>query len=116
MPNQHDLRRPKSRQASPQARHQILTPFQRRVYAVVKRIPKGRVHSYQWVAQQLGDPQLARAVGQALKRNPDPAPIPCHRVIRSDGSLGGYAWGLPKKRRLLDQERQHTHQTAARSR
>ena len=84
----------------------IPTPFQRRVYAVVKRIPEGEVRSYQWVARQLGNTHLARAVGQALHRNPDPIRIPCHRVIRSDGSLGGYAWGVVMKRRLLHQEQQ----------
>ena len=80
------------------------TPFEQRVYAVVRRIPKGQVRSYQWVAKQLGNPHLARAVGQALKRNRRPEIIPCHRVIRSDGSLGGYAWGQEKKERLLRQE------------
>ena len=81
------------------------TPFEQRVYTVVRRIPKGHVRSYQWVAKQLGNPHFARAVGQALKRNRRPEIIPCHRVIRSDGSLGGYAWGQEKKKRLLHQER-----------
>ena len=80
------------------------SPFQRRVYAVVRRIPRGQVRSYQWVAAQLGNPKAARAVGQALNRNPSPDLTPCHRVVRADGSLGGYAWGLAKKRRLLRQE------------
>jgi len=80
------------------------TLFEQRVYAVVRRIPKGEVRSYQWVARQLGNPRAARAVGQALKRNRDPAQVPCHRVIRSDGSLGGYAWGPARKRRLLREE------------
>jgi methylated-DNA-[protein]-cysteine S-methyltransferase len=88
----------------PFKRH-AMTPFQRRVYAVVKRIPCGTVRSYQWVAKRLGNARLARAVGQALKRNPRPITIPCHRVIRSDGSVGGYAFGVVKKRRLLAQER-----------
>ena len=82
-----------------------ITPFQQRVYTVVKRIPRGEVRSYQWVARQLGDARLARAVGGALHRNPWPIHVPCHRVIRSDGRLGGYAWGVAKKRRLLEQER-----------
>lgn len=81
------------------------TAFQQRVYAVVRRIPKGNARSYRWVAEQLGDPNLARAVGQALGCNQRPDLIPCHRVVRSDGSLGGYAWGVAKKRRLLAQER-----------
>lgn len=82
-----------------------VTPFQRRVFAVVKRIPKGEVRSYQWVARRLGNAKLARAVGQALHRNPWPVRVPCHRVIRADGRLGGYAWGPSKKRRLLKAER-----------
>ncbi len=80
------------------------TPFEERVYAVVRRIPEGQVRSYRWVAERLGDAHLTRAVGQALKRNPDPTRTPCHRVIRSDGSLGGYAWGLAAKRRRLRKE------------
>ena len=82
-----------------------ITPFQRRVYAVVKRVPRGQTRSYRWVAERLGDPNLARAVGQALNRNPWPETVPCHRVIRADGSLGGYAWGVSRKRRLLALER-----------
>ncbi|MBI3087864.1 MAG: MGMT family protein [Candidatus Omnitrophica bacterium] len=85
-------------------REVTVSPFQRRVFAVVKRIPKGEVRSYQWVARRLGNPQLARAVGQALRRNPWPIRVPCHRVVRADGSLGGYAWGAAKKRRLLKRE------------
>lgn len=80
------------------------TPFEERVYAVVRRIPTGEVRSYQWVARRLGNPNLARAVGQALARNPWPHRVPCHRVIRADGSLGGYAWGPSKKRRRLERE------------
>lgn len=83
----------------------IPTAFEARVYAVVRRIPTGHTRSYRWVAQQLGNADLARAVGQALKRNPRPIHVPCHRVIHTDGSLGGYAWGRSKKRRLLDRER-----------
>jgi len=90
------------------------TAFQQRVYAVVRRIPKGKTRSYQWVARQLGNPRLARAVGQALRSNPDPMRIPCHRVIRSDGSLGGYAWGPSRKRRLLRRERAMSHAASSR--
>ena len=86
-------------------RRRAPTVFEARVYAVVRRIPKGQVRSYQWVARQLGHPGLARAVGNALNRNPDAARTPCHRVIRADGSLGGYAWGAAAKRRRLQQER-----------
>ena len=82
----------------------VSTPFEERVYAVVRRIPKGQTRSYGWVAAQLGRPGVARAVGGALNRNPDPKHTPCHRVVAANGSLGGYAWGPAKKRRLLQQE------------
>jgi O-6-methylguanine DNA methyltransferase len=100
--------------------HRRPTAFEARVYAMVRRIPKGQTRSYQWVAERLGNPALARAVGQALHRNPclrrachcdlrrgrqaDTAHTPCHRVIRADGTLGGYAGGVAKKRRLLRRE------------
>jgi O-6-methylguanine DNA methyltransferase len=82
----------------------IPTEFEHRVYAVVRRIPKGQTRSYRWVAERLGDPALARAVGRALHRNPDTRTTPCHRVIRSDGTLGGYAFGPAKKRARLRRE------------
>jgi O-6-methylguanine DNA methyltransferase len=80
------------------------TPFERSVYAVVRRIPRGRTRSYRWVAERLGDPGLARAVGNALNRNPYAPAVPCHRVIRSDGSAGGFARGNVRKRDLLRRE------------
>ena len=82
------------------------TVFEQRVYAVVRRIPRGQTRSYAWVARQLGKPGAARAVGQALKRNPFAPRIPCHRVVRSDGSLGGYSarGGLRRKHQLLASE------------
>jgi len=81
-----------------------LTSFQRKVLEVVKTIPYGETKSYKWVAERMGKPRAARAVGQALKRNPYPEVIPCHRVIRSDGKLGGYSKGTQKKKKLLKQE------------
>jgi len=81
-----------------------LTPFQRKVLEVVKTIPYGETKSYKWVAERVGNPKAAQAVGQALKKNPYPVIIPCHRVIRSDGKLGGYSKGTQKKRRLLKEE------------
>ena len=81
-----------------------LTSFQRKVLEVVKTIPYGETKSYKWVAERMGKPRAARAVGQALKRNPYPKVIPCHRVIRSDGKLGGYSKGIQKKKRLLKEE------------
>lgn len=82
-----------------------LTPFTQAVLKVTARIPYGEVRSYRWVAEQLGRPKASRAVGNALARNPIPIMIPCHRVIRSGGGLGGYALGLGWKRRLLGLEK-----------
>lgn len=82
----------------------IPTDFEERVYAIVRTIPKGEVRSYGWVATQLGNPGMARAVGQALHRNPDTTRTPCHRVVRSDGSLGGYLFGLKRKAARLRAE------------
>jgi methylated-DNA-[protein]-cysteine S-methyltransferase len=81
-----------------------LTPFQREVYLAVSRIPRGQTRSYQWVAKAIGRPGAARAVGNALNRNPFAPRVPCHRVIRADGALGGFAGGPARKRRLLLQE------------
>ncbi|MCM8783628.1 MAG: MGMT family protein [Candidatus Omnitrophica bacterium] len=81
-----------------------LTPFQKEVYKVVKKIPFGEVRSYKWVAERIGKPRAYRAVGQALKKNPYTQVIPCHRVICSNGSLGGYVEGLKKKLLLLEKE------------
>ena len=77
------------------------TLFEEKVYSVVRRSPAGQTRSYGWVAARLGDTGLARAVGNALNRNPDTHRTPCHRVIRKNGSLGGYAKGTPQKRRRL---------------
>jgi len=83
-----------------------LTPFQRQVLDAARRIVPGQVLTYHEVAQRLGRPRSSRPVGQALARNPIPIVIPCHRVIASDGSLGGYSGGsgLRDKRWLLKLE------------
>jgi methylated-DNA-[protein]-cysteine S-methyltransferase len=83
-----------------------LTPFQRGVLEAACRITAGKVWSYGRLAQELGRPRGSRPVGQALARNPIPIVIPCHRVIASDGSLGGYSGGsgLNAKRWLLQLE------------
>lgn len=83
------------------------TPFQRKVYETILKIPMGEVRTYAQVARMIGQPKAARAVGQALKRNPWAPAIPCHRVVASDGSLGGYTapGGLARKRRLLSAEK-----------
>lgn len=77
------------------------TPFQRRVWEVTRLIPCGETRSYAWVAKQVGRTRAARAVGQAMARNRLPIIIPCHRVLTSDGKLGGFSDGLGMKRRLL---------------
>ncbi|MEK7220429.1 MAG: methylated-DNA--[protein]-cysteine S-methyltransferase [candidate division NC10 bacterium] len=83
-------------------------PFERSALEVAARIPYGEVRSYKWIAERLGNPDAARAVGSAMASNPVPIIIPCHRVVRTDGSLGGYSFGLVKKESLLDLERRKT--------
>jgi len=83
-----------------------MTLFAARVYKAVLSIPLGQVRSYKWVAQKAGSPDAVRAVGQVLKRNPYPLIIPCHRVIRSDNKIGGYAFGLKQKKLLLELEKE----------
>lgn len=80
------------------------TPFQQRVWAELRRIPPGETRSYLDIATALGDPRATRAVGTANGANPVAVIVPCHRVVRSDGSLGGYAGGLDRKRALLAAE------------
>jgi len=82
------------------------TPFQQQVWAELRRIPAGETRTYAQIAQAIGQPQAVRAVGTAIGRNPLAYLIPCHRVVRTDGSLGGFRWGLAIKRRLLDAEAQ----------
>jgi len=79
--------------------------FQRRVLEAARQIPFGEARPYAWVAEQIGRPRAARAVGTALARNPVPLIVPCHRVWRSDGGLGGYLFGTDVKSRLLALER-----------
>lgn len=78
--------------------------FAQQVYAVTRRIPRGQVATYAQVAAAIGHPRAVRAVGNALRKNPTPGPIPCHRVIRSDGSIGGYIFGYRAKWALLRAE------------
>lgn len=77
------------------------TRFTQKILRVLQGIPYGEVRSYLWVGKQIGYKMAARAVGQAVKRNPIPIIIPCHRVIREDGTIGGFAQGVNAKRRLL---------------
>jgi AraC family transcriptional regulator of adaptative response/methylated-DNA-[protein]-cysteine methyltransferase len=81
------------------------TAFQRRVWLELQRIPRGRTRTYSQVAQSLGRPKAVRAVARACATNPVSIVVPCHRVIREDGALAGYRWGLSRKERLLAQER-----------
>jgi len=84
-----------------------LTQFQWQVLKVASTIPIGQTRSYKWVAQKIGKPKAMRAVGQALKRNPYPIVIPCHRVIKEDGTLGAYAGKYSgKKKKLIEMERE----------
>jgi AraC family transcriptional regulator of adaptative response/methylated-DNA-[protein]-cysteine methyltransferase len=80
------------------------TPFQRRVWEALRTIPRGETRTYGEVAAQIGSPGAARAVGAACGANPIGLLIPCHRVVGAGGSLGGYYWGLDRKRELLDLE------------
>ncbi len=80
------------------------TPFQRRVWQALREIPPGSTASYADIANRIGSPKAVRAVGRACGANPLAVLIPCHRAIRSDGGLGGYRWGLERKRFLLDRE------------
>ncbi len=77
------------------------TPFQKEVWHIIQQIPYGEVQSYQWIAEQIGKPKAVRAVGNAVGANPVAILRPCHRVIRSNGALGGYGGGLERKRQLL---------------
>ena len=80
------------------------TAFQWRVWSELQNIPYGSTRSYSEVARAVGSPKAARAVAQACATNPVAIVIPCHRVVREDGDLGGYRWGLNRKERLLEQE------------
>jgi len=91
-----------------------LTAFEWQVLQAALTIPLGETRSYQWVAQKIGRPQAARAVGQALRKNPYPLMIPCHRVVRSDGTPGGYAGKMDgKKSQLLAAEQDIARQFKA---
>ena len=82
------------------------TAFQWRVFEAVRAIPYGSTRSYSEVAQAIGQPAAAQEVAQACAGNPVALVIPCHRVVRDDGSLGGYRWGVERKRSLLEREAQ----------
>jgi len=81
------------------------TAFQRRVWKELQCIPRGRTRTYSQVARSLGEPRAVRAVARACASNPVSVVVPCHRVIREDGALAGYRWGLSRKEQLLAHER-----------
>lgn len=83
------------------------TAFQQRVWEELRRIPYGETRSYTQVAKAIGRPAAVRAVARACATNPAAVVTPCHRVLRSDGTLGGYRWGLQRKQALLEREKAH---------
>jgi methylated-DNA-[protein]-cysteine S-methyltransferase len=80
------------------------TEFQKRVWFSCRSIPYSQTRSYAWIAAQIGNPGAARAVGNALGKNPVPIIVPCHRVLAADGGIGGFSGGLEAKRSLLKLE------------
>ena len=80
------------------------TPFQRAVWTALREIPPGRTQTYGQVAARIGRPGAARAVARACAANPVALLVPCHRVVRADGNLSGYRWGVERKRQLLERE------------
>ncbi|MCD6471095.1 MGMT family protein [bacterium] len=81
-----------------------MTNFQKRVYNLIQKIPRGRVTTYGLIAKKLGSIGFSRAVGNALNKNKNFRKVPCHRVVKSNGQLGGYRFGKIKKRELLKRE------------
>ncbi len=81
-----------------------LSEFEKKVYRAVSTIPAGEVRSYGWVARKALHPGAYRAVGNALNKNPYAPAIPCHRVVKSDGSVGGYSKGVILKKKMLKRE------------
>jgi len=82
------------------------TPFQRRVWQALSKLPRGKTWSYSELARRAGNPRAVRAAASACARNPVAILVPCHRIIREDGGLGGYGGGEQRKRELLEMERE----------
>jgi methylated-DNA-[protein]-cysteine S-methyltransferase len=78
--------------------------FEEKVYFLTKKIPQGKVATYKKIAERVGNPKSYRAVGNALNKNLHLVKVPCHRVVKSTGFIGGYALGVEKKRKLLEKE------------
>jgi AraC family transcriptional regulator of adaptative response/methylated-DNA-[protein]-cysteine methyltransferase len=85
--------------------HPIGTDFQLSIWHALERIPAGKTTTYAQIAEAIGRPKAVRAVGTAIGANPIAYLIPCHRVIRSDGELGGYRWGMDCKKKMLEFEK-----------
>jgi len=85
----------------------VATAFQRRVWEALRSIPLGATRTYSEVARSIGQPSAIRAVARACATNPAAIVVPCHRVVRTDGTLGGYRWGLERKQSLLERERRN---------
>ena len=83
----------------------VATAFQRRVWEALRRIPLGATRTYSEVARSIGQPKAVRAVARACATNPTSIVVPCHRVVRTDGTMGGYRWGIERKKLLLKQEK-----------
>ncbi|MFZ5997271.1 MAG: methylated-DNA--[protein]-cysteine S-methyltransferase [Nitrospirota bacterium] len=81
------------------------TPFEQRIWRMLRKVPYGETRSYKWIAGRVGSPGAMRAVGQALGKNPLPIIVPCHRIIAADGSIGGFSSGVEAKRWLLEHEK-----------
>ena len=97
-----DARRPTGRRLPLDIRG---TVFQQRVWKALQTIPVGETASYKEIAEKIGSPKAVRAVAQACANNPVAVAVPCHRVVRSDGALSGYRWGVERKKKLLEQEK-----------
>ncbi|MDW8110006.1 MAG: methylated-DNA--[protein]-cysteine S-methyltransferase [Candidatus Bipolaricaulota bacterium] len=91
------------------------TAFQRRVWEALRKIPYGETRSYREIAQAIGRPTAVRAVARACATNPIALLIPCHRVVRSDGGLGGYSSGIARKRKLLEHEQRRSPKSGKRA-
>jgi len=81
------------------------TAFQRKVWRELQRIPRGSTRTYSQIARAVGKSRAVRAVARACATNPVSIVVPCHRVVRADGNLAGYRWGLSRKEKLLERER-----------
>ena len=78
--------------------------FSEKIHLIVRKIPRGKVATYGEIARAIGRPQATRAVGNALNKNPHAPQVPCHRIVRSDGLVGGYAKGVKAKVKILEEE------------